>query len=403
MGVDPNWSLSKGNNALTMFQTGAKIGDQIRQSREKGELRKAVAAAASNPADPKALEAVMALDPETGVRLAEHQHKRAEWARDDQFRTAQTDYLTPTAVSNPQMAAPNPGQNALAAVGLSPSPSQPGAQAQGSAPMPNAQSIISRPDGTPAQMPQQNALAPFSQPQGNWPSPDRAPQLPDSRQEQPDPELAFLGQPDNARDRAFLRMVKIDPVKALKLRSTMRDNFVQSLKDTQTLYEVGIDRLSNVSDDTGYQRVLAELAPMSQAIGGNLLDHVPANYPGPDGIRELTMKALDAKDRVAAFREQNNISADNERADRNTESLIADREGRRGEVRRNHNIQSANAQRGQNIRAGGGGHNRSNRDDRGGTAPKGPVRVKSVEEARGLPPGTEFRTPDGRVMRTKAR
>ena len=125
-------------------------------------------------------------------------------------------------------------------------------------------------------------------------------------------------------------MIKADPVKALKLRSELRDNFVKTLKDTREVYRFGIERLSQASDEQTYQSVLAELEPMTQAIGGNLLDHVPANYPGPDGMRELLTKALDAKEQVSAFMQQANIDEDNERADRNTDSIIGDRSARQG-------------------------------------------------------------------------
>ncbi len=40
MGVDPNWSLGQGNNALAMFQQGAQIGSQIAQRKEQSEYRK---------------------------------------------------------------------------------------------------------------------------------------------------------------------------------------------------------------------------------------------------------------------------------------------------------------------------------------------------------------------------
>ena len=42
MGVDINWGLGQGNNALAMFQQGAQMGGQIRQQREQTEQRNAL-------------------------------------------------------------------------------------------------------------------------------------------------------------------------------------------------------------------------------------------------------------------------------------------------------------------------------------------------------------------------
>ncbi len=44
MGVDPNWGLAGGNNALGMFQQGAQLGNQIVQQREQAEYRNALLA-----------------------------------------------------------------------------------------------------------------------------------------------------------------------------------------------------------------------------------------------------------------------------------------------------------------------------------------------------------------------
>ena len=278
---------------------------------------------------------------------------------------------------------------------------------------PNVLGANAPPTGNPsANAPQQmNALAAFTSPQGHWPSPgDEAPQLPDSRQaqapanpQQPatsqaagDPDLAALGTPRTSADHAFLRMVKADPLKALKFRSDLRDNFVKTLKDTREVYRFGIERLSQASDEPSYQAVLTELHPMTQAIGGNLLDHVPANYPGPDGMRELLTKALDAKEQVSAFMQQANIDEDNERADRNTDSTIADRDARRADTRQYRAAQTGTAQRGQDIRS----RDARRGQDKRGSGRSGLVQVKTRAEAEALPSGTKFRDPNG-VVRTR--
>ena len=66
MGVDINWGLGQGNNALGMFQQGAQIGGQIRQQREQTEYRNAL------------LE----------DRKAQTQQRQAEFAREGEDRAA---------------------------------------------------------------------------------------------------------------------------------------------------------------------------------------------------------------------------------------------------------------------------------------------------------------------------
>lgn len=407
MPVDINWSLARsgGGGAMGAFKQGRELGSEIRRSQ-------ALRAYAKNPQDPEVLNDLIAVAPELGFKAADFQRKRRADLRDDQFSEATTDYL-----------GPNGEGNALLGVGRGPvsHPSDSPTRRSIIPPLGGAAST----GGTPGGMPAQNALAAFTGQQGHWPapgdapqpqppsqpqgsaglsaytqpqgsSPDQAPQLPDSRQEHPDPELAILGTPQTGRDRAFLKMIRIDPIKALKLRTGLRDNFVKNLKDTREVYRFGIERLSQASDEQGYQSVLAELEPMTQAIGGNLLDHVPANYPGPEGMRELLTKALDAKEQVSAFMQQANIDEDNERADRNTDSTIADRDARRADTRQYRAAQTGTAQRGQDIRS----RDARRGQDKRGSGRSGLVQVKTRAEAEALPSGTKFRDPNG-VVRTR--
>lgn len=81
--------------------------------------------------------------------------------------------------------------------------------------------------------------------------------------------------------------------------------------------------------------------------------------------------------------------ADNERADRDTESRIEDRDARRGLTARGQNIASADRRRGQDM---------SGSRPRSGTA-SAPVihNVKTPAEALKLPKGAYFKTPDGQI------
>ena len=345
---------------MAAFKQGRELGSDIRRSQ-------ALRAYAKHPQDPEVLNALVAVAPELGFKAAEFQRESAKDKRDQEYNAAAGDYFT------------NGGDNALLMAGRqSPAPAP--------APAVNALALGAVPQ------PLQGA----SLGQGAQALTGPVPALPDSRQVEPDPDLAILGAPKTGQDRAFLRMIKADPVKALKLRSELRDNFVKTLKDTREVYRFGIERLSLASDEQTYQSVLAEMEPMTQAIGGNLLNHVPANYPGPEGMRELLTKALDAKEQVSAFMQQANIDDDNERADRNTDSIIADRSARQGEVRRYHDQQSGNTRRGQDVRS----RDARRGQDRRGSGRSGLVTVKSRAEAEALPSGTKFRDPSG-VVRTR--
>lgn len=86
------------------------------------------------------------------------------------------------------------------------------------------------------------------------------------------------------------------------------------------------------------------------------------------------MKALDAKQQFAAMHaerklewDQTDDELDNARADRNTDSLITDRSGRRAETQRYHGEREAKTRRGQDMRDG---TTRRGQDVRAATAGK---------------------------------
>jgi hypothetical protein len=371
-----NWQMGVmpdiGGNVMKAFQEGQKVGDEMRR-------RKALQDWSADPQNPQTLNALMAVAPELGFKAAEHQRKQAEGQREREFGGALSEYMT-SGGGNALLGGPSPGAGMGALSGY-PQRNTPALPREGQPTMPVAG----------------NALAPAMMPQRATASSAMPFELPDSRPDAPD--MSSLGQPQNGRDRAFLRMVQVDPIKALKIRSTLRDNFVGQLKDTREVYAFAIDRLSQTTDQASYQAVIEELAPMAAAIGGDLAAHVPPTYPGPDGLNELLLRAVDVKDRIGLLMRQADIDADNERADRNTDSLIKDRDTRRGETRRYHDLQAGNTRRGQDIRSR---DTRRGQDRRGSgsrsAAPRENIpTVRTPEEAMKLKPGTKFKTPDGRV------
>jgi len=95
-------------------------------------------------------------------------------------------------------------------------------------------------------------------------------------------------------------------------------------------------------------------------MGVDLMATIPAQYPGPEAVGQLLERALPIKERLDYLLDVANTKADNERADRNTDSLIEDREGRRAETRRYNDRRIDTTRRGQDktdarVRAGQGG------------------------------------------------
>lgn len=339
-----NWAAAgQNNNALAYFQQGMKLGDEIQQSRDKREYRNALAQVVGpDGADNSAALGVIARNnPELALKFQDR-------ARDAKFRAAQGRYLG--------------ANNAL--LGLP--AMQPGRMTPGIGDQHNRDQANALPANV--QPGEANGAAGAAVPGAMPASP--------------------LGEPQDDADRAFLDMMQVDPGKALEIRSGLRNEAVKRLKLIDDTYDMAIAGLANVADDNGYQAMLGELESRFKPIGVDIRSMVPPSYPGKGGVRQLLMRALDAKDQLSALVQRDrldayvaDIAADNERADRNTDSLIEDRRGRRSETRRNNNMRNETTRRGQ--------------DNRGGRE-RLPV-VQTPEEAARLPKGTRFKTPDGQV------
>lgn len=325
---------------------------------EEGKRKRALDAYAHNPSDPNALNALIAADPEVGFKAAEHQRRMADYQRESDTRNALADYVT-------DQYTPGRSRNALAA--------QPPAQPMLPASQPAAPVITSEGASAPASQPGQVAPA-----QANPAQPD----------------LSFLGQPRTAMDHKFMRLVRLDPKAALQIDSSLRDNMVKRLNQEHQFMDFSASALAGVNDEVSYQAAIAEAdRRMPEA---NVRAHVPANYPGPEAINDLRMRSLDAKEQIGALLSASNVAADNARADRNTDSLIATREGQMAETRRYHNQMDGTRRRGQDISAT---TTRRGQDMRG-SGSTGRARLPTVstpDEAMKLAPGTKFRTPDGTV------
>lgn len=133
-------------------------------------------------------------------------------------------------------------------------------------------------------------------------------------------------------DAEFTRMLEIDPVGAMKIKSTLRDQALERIKGVDDAYGFAIQHLGSVTDEAGYQRVLGSVANRLAPLGIDIRSMVPANYPGPEGVRQLLQSAMDAKDQLAALHRSDRLEADieddnedNARADRVADNLITTR------------------------------------------------------------------------------
>jgi hypothetical protein len=364
--ADINWNLLQTPNFSALFTQGMKMGQDLRR---EGETRKALSALETNPQDQGALNALLMYDPEIAFRVREDQRKQAEFQRGENFRNALSDFGPPGLGNSGSAPSPSVSQVGLGAT--------PGA--------PQLPGIVSGYGG------------------GTFDIDGRQVTPPDRQSEAAGPAVQDgLPRPTNARDAAFLRMWKADPVKAMEIDSDMRDNALKRIKAAREAYGWAAQALGGVTDEASWQEARKGFATRIAGLGVDVPDTIPMNYPGPEGVRALLAKALSADEQLSALDRRDRLThdieddeADNDRADRNTDSLIDDRNKRRGLTARGQDIASSDRRRGQDVtdkrvRETGGGRGR-------GRAARAVVTVKTPEEARALAPGTVFRTPDGRV------
>lgn len=324
-----------GQNALASFTQGQKFGKEV-------ATQNALAAYAAKPS-PETVNALFPLNPELALKLQENE-------RQTRFGEAAARYM---------------GRGQTPGIG----------------------------DGIPGnkRMDGSTVLDPVLSPGGGiGGGRDNAPD--------PNPDFRVLGAPTSDADAAFLEMLKQDPKAAFKIDSEMRDKAADRLKLQRDAYGMAVSRLAGVKDQASYDAALTEVQQQVEPLGVNVTDHLPAQFPGVDALRDLRLRALDAKDQLNFFLQESNIDADNKRQDRNTESLISDRTERRNDQRRYNEDRigiarnRAETYRQNSHRPSGGGRGRA------ASAPPAPVKVSTPAEAMKLPKGTRYTTPDGKVM-----
>lgn len=359
-------NLSSANQGfMNSLRMGMEMGAAAREASDRREYRSALADLANDSQNQDALAVVFQHDPRTGAALMDRADAKAFGS------------------DAAEMMIPNGAPNALLGLGSGASP--PTGPQQPNALIPNAagasfsEAFSPVADGT--YRPDENAI------RSDQPAP----------QEQGQPDgIARLGKPANKADAAFLRMLRRNPTEALKLRSAMRDNFVDQLKAESEFYGLAMGELSRATDPASWSAALQAVMPRAQALGMDLASVVPSEYPGPEGVAELMRRAQPVKEQLDLMVREANIEADNERADRNTDSLIDTREGRLAEYERNNRARLATTRRGQDM-TDSRVRSRSSGKRGGKKARETLPTIASPAEAMKLPSGTKFRTPDGQV------
>ncbi|MXO72368.1 hypothetical protein [Alteraurantiacibacter buctensis] len=356
-----NWSLLNEPNAFERnFEQGRAAAELMRQRRQQEAAQNALASFAMKPNE-ASFNALAQAAPQYAMQARQQM-------QDAQFRSALGDYAS----AGMPATGGRSSVNALA-------PSQP-------VTAPTGQPMQGSPD--PATGADPSTPAPFGPPD----------------QEGDKFDLSFLGEPQSGRDRAFARMMQIDPLRAMQIESDFRERTVERLRAEREIYGFAVEALGRVNDEAGWQEAMSRFLPMVQEFGGDL-SQIPANYPGPEAVREIMAEALPIKEQLDNFMQQANIDADNARADRNTNSLISNRDARLEETRRsNRTREGISASREERISSnqGRGGSRRGSRSTGGGSGGNIPT-IASPRAASNLAPGTQFRTPDGRVFRVPQR
>lgn len=340
-----NWALLNNNSFENALARGMQMGKMAAEARDRREYRNALNDVMVPQPSPDGIDSMPEVQKRRGeaMRVIAERNpglalKLMERADEQAFNSAMGQYLMPGGQPNAMLGLPQrPASGATPGIA-------PNAGIQPQAAMPG--DVKPAPQTPGGQMPAAPAMP------GTPTAPDAKPQ------EQPD--MSFLGEPRSGQDRAFLAMLQRNPEKALKIQSALRDNFMDRLEAESDFYGLAVSALTRTSDDAGWQAAMQQLAPRAQAMGVDLMATIPAQYPGPEAVGQLLERALPIKERLDYLLDVANTKADNERADRNTDSLIEDREGRRAETRRYNDRRIDTTRRGQDktdarVRAGQGG------------------------------------------------
>jgi len=268
------------------FERGRKL-------RDEAELRKAITVAQGG--DPRGLAVVMQLNPQLGMALEDQLHQRSERQREANFRGATADMMLSGGIGGVS--------NALAAP--SHSPGATGGNPSGVVP---------------------NALLnpPAAAPTG------------------PVPMASVPEQMDGAQASARERAIRANPEGFLTFEGKRLDVTSKDLKNYRDLNDMGMQLLGGVHDQPSYDAAKQRAAQLYSSYGQDasaFLSGLPTEY-SPEVVESLRLQGMDTARQMQAIARENRLEwdieddlLDNERADRNTDSLVLDRRERRKDAR----------------------------------------------------------------------
>lgn len=146
-------------------------------------------------------------------------------------------------------------------------------------------------------------------------------------------QLAAIGQQYTRPDDALVRLAQADPAQAYAIEERERKMRADDLELQHKLNAATGRLLAGIHDQASYDAAIGRARKMFSRFGENLDDYgVPPVYD-PDTVQALRMQTLDVDRQLAAERGAKRLEwdieddqLDNERADRNTDSVINSRD-----------------------------------------------------------------------------
>lgn len=308
MAVNIRWDLFK----VPDFAAG------VTKSFNEGRTSAAYRALGRNPDDPEALNALLEVNPQAAFQYRQFRRQEGDHQREQDYRSAAADYLTAT-------------PSAL--------PSRPSAASQTNALMPPpapSSGIMPSPDsplggGVPI------GVAPVGQAGA-------------------DPMSPMGAAPVDPRADSFRRMAQADPDAAMRAQLSQMRLSKEQLDQINDLNGAALRLLAGVHDQESLNAASDRARRMYGKYGVDFDElGVPTEYD-PDAIQGLMLSALETDKQLAALRAERRLEwdieddqVDNERSDRNTDSMIGTRGARVGIARDSVNRADARGRRGQDM------------------------------------------------------
>lgn len=307
-------------NPYAALQSPAVIADSVQQSFERGakqarerEIRRTAAQAMAG--DENALAKLYGLDPGMGANIEEQIHQRGERQRASDYRSAVGDIMLGGGAA--------PGMNALGALGPQATPSWNGGAGA------NALMRFAPPQPGNTMAQGQGGLTARTAAPSPYAGPMASPGIGDGI-----PGQAPAGAPGPRSD-AMARAIRANPEGFLKVQGQMTELTQDKLKLAVDINDFGMQLLGGVHDQPSYDMAKRRAAEVYQQ-HGIPFPELPAEY-SPDAIRGLQMQGMDTSKQLAAIVRENRLdwdmqddALDNQRADRNADSLISSRKPRNG-------------------------------------------------------------------------